>query len=165
MATTSLRGTVVSTVSEPPAVGDPLIPFRLTLPDLTEFASDELTGRRVVLNIFPSIDTRVCALSVRRFNELAVDLANTAVVCISHDLPFALGRFCGAEGIEAVVTASAFRSSFGADYGLTMADGAMSGLLARTVIVADADGVVRHVEITETIGQEPDYEAALAALA
>lgn len=165
MATTSLRGTVVSTVSEPPAVGDPLIPFRLTLPDLTEFASDELTGRRVVLNIFPSIDTRVCALSVRRFNELAVDLANTAVVCISHDLPFALGRFCGAEGIEAVVTASAFRSSFGADYGLTMADGEMSGLLARTVIVADADGVVRHVEITETIGQEPDYEAALAALA
>lgn len=165
MATTNLRGTVVSTVSEPPAVGDPLIPFRLTLPDLTEFASDELTGRRVVLNIFPSIDTRVCALSVRRFNELAVDLANTAVVCISHDLPFALGRFCGAEGIEAVVTASAFRSSFGADYGLTMADGAMSGLLARTVIVADADGIVRHVEITETIGQEPDYEAALAALA
>lgn len=165
MATTNLRGTVVSTVSEPPAVGDPLIPFRLTLPDLTEFASDELTGRRVVLNIFPSIDTRVCALSVRRFNELAADLTNTAVVCISHDLPFALGRFCGAEGIEAVVTASAFRSSFGADYGLTMADGAMSGLLARTVIVADADGIVRHVEITETIGQEPDYEAALAALA
>ena len=164
MATTNLRGTVVSTVGEPPAVGEPLIPFRLTLPDLTEFASAELTGRRVVLNIFPSIDTRVCALSVRRFNELAAGLANTTVVCISHDLPFALGRFCGVEGIEAVVTASAFRSSFGADYGLTMADGAMSGLLARTVIVADADGIVRHVEITETIGQEPDYEAALAAL-
>ncbi len=165
MATTKLRETVVTTVGEPPAVGDALIPFRLTLPDLTEFASAELAGHRVVLNVFPSVDTRVCALSVRRFNELAAQLENTTVVCVSHDLPFALGRFCGTEGIDAVVAASAFRNSFGADYGLTMADGPMSGLLARTVIVADADGIVRHVEITETIGQEPDYEAALAALA
>ena len=164
MATTKYRETTVHTVGNPPAVGDALIPFKLTLTDLTEFNSAELTGRRVLLNVFPSIDTRVCALSVRRFNELAADLDNTTVVCISHDLPYAQRRFCGAEGIDAVVTASAFRSSFGTDYGLTMGDGAMAGLLARTVIVADAEGIVRHVQITESIGQEPDYDAALAAL-
>ena len=155
MATTKYRDATVHLAGEPPSVGDPLIPFKLTLPDLTEFNSAELTGRRVVLNIFPSIDTRICALSVRRFNELAADLQNTTVVCISHDLPYAQRRFCGAEGIDAVVTA---------DYGLTMQDGSMAGLLARTVIVADAEGIVRHVQITETIGQEPDYDGALAAL-
>lgn len=164
MATTNYHDATVQLTGEPPAVGEPLIPFRLTLPDLTEFTSAELTGQQVVLNIFPSIDTRTCALSVRRFNQLAADLHNTTVVCISHDLPFAQRRFCGAEGIDAVVTASGFRSAFGADYGLTMADGAMAGLLARTVIVADAEGIVRHVEITETISQEPNYDAAMAAL-
>ena len=164
MATTKYRDLTVHTVGNPPAVGDPLIPFKLTLSDLSEFNSAELTGQRVVLNIFPSIDTRVCALSVRRFNELAADLDNTTVVCISHDLPYAQARFCGAEGIDAVVTGSGFRTAFGADYGLTMADGPMAGLLARTVIVADAEGIVRHVQITESIGQEPDYDAALAAL-
>ncbi len=164
MATTNYRDATVHLLGDPPSVGDPLIPFKLTLPDLTEFNSAELTGRRVVLNIFPSIDTRTCALSVRRFNQLAADLQNTTVLCISHDLPYAQRRFCGAEGIDAVVTASAFRSAFGADYGLTMVDGAMAGLLARTVIVANAEGIVRHVQITPTISQEPDYDAALAAL-
>lgn len=164
MATTKYRDMTVHTAGDPPAVGDELIPFKLTLPDLTEFNSAELTGQQVVLNVFPSIDTRTCALSVRRFNELAAGLQNTTVVCISHDLPYAQRRFCGAEGIDAVVTASAFRSAFGADYGLTMVDGAMAGLLARTVIVADAEGVVRHVQVTESIGQEPDYDAAVAAL-
>lgn len=164
MATTQYRDQTVTTVGEPPAVGDALIAFTLTLPDLADYSSDDLAGQRVVLNVFPSVDTRVCALSVRRFNELAAGLDGTTVVCISHDLPYALGRFCGAEGIDRVVTASAFRSTFGADYGLTMVDGPMRGLLARAVIVADADGIVRHVQLTETIGQEPDYEGALAAL-
>lgn len=164
MATTMLGEQQVRTVGDLPAVGDVLLPFTLTLPDLTEFTSAELTGRQVVLNVFPSVDTRVCATSVRRFNEVAAELPNTTVVCVSHDLPFAQRRFCGAEGIDAVTTASGFRSSFGADYGLTMADGAMYGLLARAVIVADADGVVRHVQLTDSIGQEPDYDAALAVL-
>ena len=164
MAQVTLKGSPVEVAGQLPQVGQQVPAFSLVAGDLSDVSLASLAGKRKVLNIFPSIDTRVCALSVRRFNELAAGLANTTVVCISHDLPFALGRFCGVEGIEAVVTASAFRSSFGADYGLTMADGAMSGLLARTVIVADADGIVRHVEITETVGQEPDYEAALAAL-
>ena len=164
MATTQYRDQTVTTVRQPPAVGDALIAFTLTLPDLADYSSDDLAGQRVVLNVFPSVDTRVCALSVRRFNELAAGLDGTTVVCISHDLPYALGRFCGAEGIDRVVTASAFRSTFGADYGLTMLDGPMRGLLARAVIVADADGIVRHVQLTESIGQEPDYDAALAAL-
>lgn len=164
MATTNSRGSIVHTVGELPAIGDALPPFTLTLNDLAEYSSAELAGHRVVLNVFPSIDTRTCALSVRRFNELAANLENTTVLCISHDLPFAQRRFCGAEGIDRVLTASGFRSSFGRDYGLTLTEGVMKGLLARAVIVAGADGVVRHVELTETIGQEPNYDAALAAL-
>lgn len=115
MATTQYRDQTATTVGEPPAVGDPLIAFTLTLPDLADYSSDDLAGQRVVLNVFPSVDTRVCALSVRRFNELAAGLDGTTVVCISHDLPcfYALGRFCGAEGIDRVVTASAFRSTSG----------------------------------------------------
>ena len=124
----------------------------------------DLAGKRVVLNIFPSLDTGTCAMSVRTFNERASALENTTVVCASADLPFAQARFCGAEGIENVVVASAFRSSFGQDYGLTLTDSVMRGLLARTVIVAGADGVVRHVQITESTSDEPDYDAAVAAL-
>lgn len=117
-----------------------------------------------MLNIFPSVDTGVCAMSVRRFNQLAADLDNTRVVCVSQDLPFALGRFCGAEGIDQVVTASAFRSDFGQRYGLTMTDSALQGLLARAVVVVDADGTVVYEELVPSIGQEPDYDAAIAAL-
>lgn len=164
MAVTICRGVPATTAGEPPAVGTKLPPFTLTLPDLSELESHAHAGRNLILNVFPSVDTRVCALSVRRFNELAAGLPDTTVLCISHDLPFALGRFCGAEGIENVVAASAFRSSFGADFGLTLLDGIMRGLLARTVIVAGADGIVQHVELTETTSQEPDYDAALAAL-
>lgn len=164
MAITKLRDLEVHTVGDLPAPGDPLPAFTLTKPDLSDLPSGDLRGSRVVLNIFPSIDTGVCATSVRRFNELAAGLDGTVVVCVSHDLPFALGRFCGAEGIENVVTASAFRSSFGSDYGVDLADGPMRGLCARAVVVADADGIVRHVELVPAIGQEPDYEAALAAL-
>lgn len=164
MATTILRDQTINTVGELPKVGAPLPPFTLTLGDLSDYDSAQLAGGSVVLNVFPSVDTRVCALSVRRFNDEAAKLEGSTVVCISHDLPFALSRFCGAEGIDSVVTGSAFRSSFGADYGLTMTDGPMAGLLARAVIVAGPDGVVKHVELTKTIGQEPEYEAALAAL-
>jgi thiol peroxidase len=164
MATTDFRGTPVHTVGDLPAPGSSLPPFTLTGNDLSDVTAESLAGRKVVLNIFPSVDTGVCALSVRRFNELAAALPNTTVVCVSHDLPFALGRFCGAEGIANAVTASAFRSSFGQDYGVTMADGPLRGLLARAVVVADEQGRVTHVELVETIGQEPDYDAAVEAV-
>jgi thiol peroxidase len=118
----------------------------------------------VVLNIFPSIDTKTCAASVRRFNELASSMTNTVVVCVSADLPYAMRRFCGAEGIENVVTGSAFRSSFGTDYGVTMTEGTMRGLLARSVVVVDTDGSVLYTEVVPDIGIEPDYDAAVAAL-
>src|SRR6478736_7451463 len=161
MATTRLGDAEVHTVGELPAVGDVAPEFTLTGSDLHDVTLPH--GTRVVLNIFPSIDTGVCAASVRRFNELAAGLEDTTVICVSADLPFALRRFCGAEGIEDVVTASTFRSSFGHDYGVTMADGGMRGLLARTVVVIDASGVVTHVEVVPSIGQEPDYDAAIAA--
>ena len=165
MAETIARGITVHTAGELPVPGSKLPPFELTVPGLDQLDSAGLAGSRVVLNIFPSVDTATCAMSVRRFNELAAGLADTTVVCVSMDLPYALERFCGAEGIENVVTASAFRSSFGVDYGVQMVDGPMRGLLARSVVVADADGTVLHTElVVPTGGKEPDYEAALAAL-
>ncbi|GAA5019071.1 thiol peroxidase [Terrabacter aeriphilus] len=163
MATTLLGDTTVLTVGELPAVGSPAPAFTLTGADLRDDVTLS-TGTRTVLNIFPSVDTGVCAASVRRFNELAAGLENATVVCVSADLPFALGRFCGAEGIEDVVTASSFRSSFGYDYGVRMENGGFAGLLARAVVVIDADGTVIHTELVPAIGQEPDYDAAVAAL-
>ena len=164
MANTAFRGTPVQTIGDLPAQGVAAPDFTLTGADLADVASSELSGRRVVLNIFPSIDTGDCAASVRKFNELAAGLENATVVCVSADLPFALGRFCGAEGIENVLTASTFRSSFGEDYGVKMADGPLAGLNARSVVVVDADGTVLHSELVPEIGQEPDYDAAVAAL-
>ena len=164
MATTAFQGTPVHTVGDVTGVGAKLPDFTLTTAELGDLDGAALRGARLVLNIFPSIDTGVCAASVRRFNELAASLPGTKVVCASKDLPFALGRFCGAEGIENVVTGSAFRTSFGEDLGVTMTDGPLAGLLARTVVVADADGVVTYVEVVPEITQEPDYDAALAAL-
>lgn len=163
MATTSLGDTPVHTVGDLPTVGSPAPAFTLTGTDLR----DDITlaaGKRVVLNIFPSVDTGVCATSVRRFNELAADLENATVVCVSADLPFALGRFCGAEGIDNVVVASTFRSSFGYDYGVRMENGGFAALMARAVVVVDTDGTVIHSELVPAIGQEPDYDAAVAAL-
>lgn len=127
-------------------------------------ASDEFTGKRMVLNIFPSLDTGVCAQSVREFNQRAASLQNTAVVCVSKDLPFAQGRFCAAEGIDNVTTASAFRSSFGEDYGVTQTDGPLEGLLARAVVVVDENGKVVHAQLVEEITEESDYDAAVAAV-
>lgn len=162
MATTAFKGNPVSTVGDLPAPGRPAPEIRLVGSDLGEVTRPE--GRRTVLNIFPSVDTGVCAASVRKFNELAAGLENTEVIAASKDLPFALKRFCGAEGIERVTAASAFRSDFGQQYGVTMADGPMEGLLARSVVVLDTDGTVLHTQLVEDITQEPDYDAALAAL-
>jgi thiol peroxidase len=164
MATTSLRGDPVHTVDDLPAVGDKAPAYTLTGQDLSDVSSDGFSGSRVVLNIFPSVDTATCAASVRRFNELAASLADTVVVCVSADLPFAMRRFCGAEGIENVVTGSTFRSGFGSDFGVTMTDGPMRGLLARSVIVVYVDGTVLHTQLVPDIGTEPDYDAAVAAL-
>jgi thioredoxin-dependent peroxiredoxin len=164
MATTSRGGNVVHTLGELPARGSKAPPYTLTGADLSDLSSETHAGSRVVLNIFPSIDTGVCAASVRRFNQLAAGLEGTVVVCASADLPYALRRFCAAEGIEHVVVGSSFRSSFGTDYGVTMVDGAMRGLLARAVVVVDTDGTVLHSQLVDDIGTEPDYDAAIAAL-
>ena len=164
MATTHLEGNDVQTVGDLPAVGSTAPAFTLVNTDLDTVTSDSFEGKNLFLNIFPSIDTGVCAASVRKFNEEASKLENTTVVCVSKDLPFALSRFCGAEGIENVVSASAFRDSFGEDYGITMTDGPLAGLLARSVVVINAAGEVIYTQLVDEITTEPDYDAALAAL-
>jgi thiol peroxidase len=163
MAQITLRGNSINTVGELPDVGSPAPGFTLTGTDLGAVSSDQFRGKPVLLNIFPSIDTPVCATSVRTFNERAA-ADGRSVVCVSNDLPFAQKRFCGAEGIENVATASAFRDSFGQDYGVTIVDGPMAGLLARAVVVIGADGNVAYTELVPEIATEPDYDAALAAL-
>ena len=163
MAQITLRGNAINTVGELPAVGSPAPGFTLTGIDLGAVSSDQFQGKAVLLNVFPSIDTPVCATSVRTFNERAA-AGGAAVLCVSNDLPFAQKRFCGAEGIENVTTASAFRDSFGQDYGITITDGPMAGLLGRAVVVIGADGNVAYTELVPEIAQEPDYDAALAAL-
>ena len=165
MASITFKNDPVSTVGELPAKGAELPAFDLVGQDLGAVTSADLAGKRVVLNIFPSLDTGTCAMSVRRFNEIAAGLENTVVVCVSKDLPFAQARFCGAEGIENVVVASAFRSSFGEDYGVTMADGPLAGLLSRAVVVTDEAGKVVYTEQVPEVSEEPDYDAATAALA
>lgn len=164
MATTAFKGTPVHTVGELPAEGAAVPSFTLTGSDLSEVSSGDLAGSKVVYNIFPSLDTGVCAMSVRRFNELAAGLEGTKVVCVSKDLPFAQARFCGAEGIENVTVASAFRSDFGDTFGVTMLDGPLASLLARAVVVADANGNIVHTQLVDEITTEPDYDAALDAL-
>ena len=138
--------------------------FALVGNDLADVSLGKFAGKRKVLNIFPSIDTPVCAMSVRKFNAEAAKLADTAVLCISADLPFAHARFCGAEGIDNVDSLSSFRSDFGQSYGVTLADSAMKGLLARAVVVLDRNSTVCHVELVADIGSEPDYAAAIDAV-
>lgn len=164
MSTTALAGTPCDTVGELPSVGSTAPSWTLVGTDLAEVTSSTTQGRRVVLNIFPSVGTGVCAASVRKFNELAAGLENTSVVCVSEDLPFALTTFCGAEGIKNVTTLSAFRSSFGADFGVTLLSGGFQGLLARAVVVLDESGTVTHTELVADISTEPDYDAVLAVL-
>jgi len=164
MAQITLGGNPINTVGELPAVGSPAPAFTLTGTDMGAVTNDQFSGKPLLLNIFPSVDTPVCATSVRTFNERAA-ATGVAVLCVSNDLPFAQKRFCGAEGIENVTTASGFRdSSFGTVFGITMADGAFAGLLGRAVVVVGADGNVVYSELVPEVGQEPNYDAALAAL-
>ena len=164
MAQTSLGGNPVNTVGDLPAVGSVTPSFTVTKADLSDLTPADLVGQRVVINIFPSLDTATCATSVRKFNELASGLDNTTVLCVSADLPFAQGRFCGAEGLTNVTTASTFRSDFGTAYGVKMADGKLAGLMARSVVVLDENGTVLHSQLVPEIAHEPDYEAAIASL-
>lgn len=164
MAQITLGGNPVNTSGDLPSVGSPAPSFSLVKSDLSEIGSADLAGQQVVLNIFPSIDTAVCATSVRVFNEKAAGRDDVTVLCVSADLPFAQSRFCGAEGIANVAAASTFRSSFGADFGVTMTDSKLAGLLARAVVVIGTDGNVAYTELVPEIAQEPDYDAALAAL-
>lgn len=165
MATITLKGNPFHTNSDLPAVGTKAPAFSLVKTDLSEVTGESLAGKRVVLNIFPSVDTPTCAQSVRTFNAQASSLDNTVVICASQDLPFALTRFCGAEGLNNVIPASAFRSDFASTYGVKLTDGPLAGLTARAVVVIGADGKVLHTELVSEIANEPNYDAALKALA
>ncbi len=166
MAKITLKGNPINTCGELPAVGGQAPDFSLTKTDLSDISLQDLQGKRVILNIFPSIDTDVCAASVRYFNSKANSLDNTVVLCASLDLPFAHTRFCGAEGLENVVSVSELRNrDFGDAYGVRIADGPLAGLLSRAVVVLDADGKVVYTQQVPEIVQEPDYEAVLAAMA
>jgi thiol peroxidase len=165
MAETKVGGNPVHTSGDLPATGQSAPAFTVVKGDLSPISLSDLAGQRVVLNIFPSIDTPTCAASVRRFNEAAANLENTTVLNVSMDLPFAQARFCGAEGLSNVVNASDFRDgSFGQAYGVRLVDGKLEGLFARAVVVVGEDGTVLYTELVPEIAQEPDYDSALAAL-
>ena len=165
MAQVKLGDLTVNTNGDLPAAGSKLPAFVLTGNDLADISTEQFAGKNIILNIFPSIDTGVCADSVREFNKRAASVGDTVVLCISRDLPFAMKRFCGAEGIDKVVTASDFRRGGFADrFGVEMLDGKLRGLFARSVVVADPSGTIRHSELVPAIGQEPDYDAAFRAL-
>lgn len=160
MATVKLQGHPFSTTGNLPEAGTEAPDFTLAAADLSDITKESLQGKRVVLNIFPSVDTAVCAASVRRFNKEANELPNTVVLCVSMDLPFAGARFCAAEGLENVKTASGFRSDFGKKYGVEIADGPMRGLYARALVILDEKGRVMGTSLCEEITDEPDYEFA-----
>lgn len=165
MAQITLKGNPFHTSGDLPKAGVPAPAFTLVKTDLAETTLKDFGGRRVVLNIFPSLDTPTCAASVRKFNVLASSTPNTTVLCVSADLPFAAKRFCSTEGLENVVPASCFRhAAFGSAYGVTLVDGPLQGLLARAIVVLDATGKVLHTELVPEIANEPDYDAALAVL-
>ena len=165
MASITLGGNPVNTIGTLPAVGSAAPDFTLVRSDMSMGSLQDYRGSKVVLNIFPSVDTGTCAQSVRQFNQEAAELENTHVLCISRDLPFAQARFCGAEGIENLEMFSDFRDgSFGQAYGLTFADGKFEGLLSRCVVVLDENGKVLHHEQVPETADEPNYKAALEAL-
>lgn len=165
MAKTKLGPQETNTIGELPEIGTNAPDFVLSANDLKDVTLRQFAGKNVVLNIFPSVDTRVCATSVREFNKRAAGLSNTVVLCVSKDLPFAMRRFCGAEGIERVITLSDFRHrGFGHNYGVELVDGAFAGLFARAIVVIDSNGFVKHVELVPAIDAEPDYDAALKAI-
>lgn len=165
MATVTFKNDItVNTSGQLPTVGSAAPEFALVKNDLSEVSLKDLKGKTVILNIFPSLDTGTCAASVRRFNKEAAALPNTVILAVSADLPFAAGRFCSAEGIDNVVPASVFRNaSFAKDYGVLMLDGPLKGLLARSVVVIDANGKVVYTELVPEITNEPNYQPALAA--
>lgn len=166
MAKVTFKGSPVTTVGDLPAVGAAAPAFTLAGKDLSDVALENLAGKTVVLNIFPSIDTPVCAASVRRFNAEAAALGDTVVLCVSADLPFAHGRFCSVEGLDKVVPLSVFRApEFGRDYGVAINEGPLRGLLSRAVVIIDETGTVKYTQQVAEITEEPDYEAALRALA
>lgn len=165
MATIHLNGNPVHTCGSLPTVGYPTPGFTLTKEDLGELSSVDLEGQRVVLNIFPSLDTATCAASVRMFNSLTEDLADTIMLCVSMDLPFAQSTFCRSERLDRVVPVSVFRHpEFGLDFGVTMLDGPLRGLLARAVVALDENGTVVHTELVPELTHEPDYFSAIHAI-
>lgn len=165
MASITLAGNPINTNGELPKTGSKAADFKLLKTDLSTVSLSDFAGSKLVLNIFPSIDTGTCATSVRKFNEQASTLDNTKVLCISRDLPFAQKRFCGAEGLENVVNLSDFNTgNFGKNYGLEITDGALAGLHSRVIIVIDENGTITHTEQVSEIVDEPNYESALAAL-
>ncbi|CAE6917072.1 MAG: thiol peroxidase [Pseudomonadaceae bacterium] len=165
MAQVTLRGNPVTVDGQLPQVGQQAPAFQLVGTDLSDISLSSMAGKRKVLNIFPSVDTPTCATSVRKFNTEASGLDNTVVLCISADLPFAQARFCGAEGLENVVSLSTMRGTeFLKNYGVALVDGPLAGVAARAVVVLDENDKVLHSELVAEIGTEPDYSAALAAL-
>jgi thioredoxin-dependent peroxiredoxin len=165
MATITLKGNTIHTTGDLPSKGEKISDFELVKSDLSRATLKDFLGSKLVLNIFPSIDTNTCATSVREFNKRAASLPNTKVLCISRDLPFAQARFCGAEGIQNVITLSDFvNGNFGKNYKLEIADGPLAGLLSRVVIVVDEKGNVLYTEQVSDIVNEPNYEAALKVL-
>ncbi|AJR04451.1 thiol peroxidase [Siansivirga zeaxanthinifaciens] len=165
MATVTLKGNTIETSGELPKIGSKAPDFKLTANDLSIKTLNDFKGSKIVLNIFPSVDTGTCAQSVREFNKQASALENTKVLCISRDLPFAHARFCGAEGLDNVISLSDFKNgSFGKDYGLDFVSGPLEGLHSRCVIVLDENGVVTHTEQVSEIVDEPNYKEALKAL-
>ena len=165
MATITLKGNEIHTLKDLPKIGEIAPDFKLTTTDLSEKSLSDFKGKKVVLNIFPSLDTPTCAMSVRKFNEEAAKLENTVVLCISKDLPFAHGRFCSTEGIENVVSLSEFKNDdFGRNYGVKIIDGPLEGLFSRAVVVLDEEGKVVYTQQVPEIVDEPDYEKAIEAL-
>ncbi len=165
MAKITFKGGAVNTVGDLPKVGSKANDFVLVKGDLSDLKLSDYKGKNVILNIFPSIDTGVCATSVRKFNKEAANLKNTVVLAVSADLPFASGRFCTTEGIENVIPASVFRNAdFAKEYGLLMVDGPLKGLLARCVIIVNPEGNISYTELVPEIGQEPDYQTAINSI-
>ncbi|MFM8943575.1 MAG: thiol peroxidase [Acidimicrobiaceae bacterium] len=163
-STVTLGGNPVSVSGKLPQTGKSLPKFSLTTGALKDISNKDIAGKRVIFNIFPSIDTPTCATSTRKFNEIAASLQNTEVYCVSADLPFAQGRFCGSEGLGNVKTASSFRTNFGSVFGVKLTNGVLKGVLARAIVVADEKGKVLHTELVSEIASEPNYDAAINSL-
>jgi len=162
---TKLGPNTANLIGALPAVGSAAPSFRLTANDMSDKTLNDFTGKNIILNIFPSIDTGTCATSTRKFNQYLASLQNTVVLCISKDLPFAQKRFCGTEGIDKAITLSDFRDrGFGKTYGVELTDSSFAGLFARAIVVIDPSGKIKYTELVPQIGNEPDYDAALKAI-